>query len=225
MSKQITLKELNKNFEEFKKYVLDRFEKDFKVNVEKELIDEPAPCLSSYTEIGTEIDIGELGTIRLLDLNYNGTGKKIWQLTKIYKPGEVSLGLPNDKNDDGYPTAKGIEETLDELFKKIPKWVKEQIVGVKIPCYIPEKKENIDCLCRLFLLSATEMCQNRPYLAKEGKPLEYYIKNTPVWERWHWLRTPYLLGSYVWGGCNGSGGVSYDGTSDCYGVAPAFCTD
>ena len=51
MSKQITLKELNKKFEEFKKYILDRFEKDFKVNAGKELADEPAPCLSSYTEI------------------------------------------------------------------------------------------------------------------------------------------------------------------------------
>ena len=224
MSKQITLKELNENFEEFKKYVLDRFEKNFKVNAEKELA-EPTPCLSSYTEIGTEIDIGELGTIRLLDLNYNGTGKKIWQLTKVYKPGEVSLGLPNNDNKDGYSSANELHKTLNEILEKIPYWVRNQIVDALIPCYNPGKKEIEDYCYSIFLLSATEMCQNRPYLAKEGKPLEYYIKNTPSFERWHWLRSPNLLHSDVWGVVSYYGIVGYYDTYDGYGVAPAFCTD
>jgi len=220
MSKQLTLKELNKNFEDFKKYVLDRFEKDFKVSSQEE-----APNLSAYTEIGAEVDIGELGSIRLLDLNYNGTGKKIWQFTKVYKPGVIGLGLPNDDNKDGFPSCDGITKVLAEVMHEIPQWIKDQIVKVDIPCYIPSKKEVIDCKTPLFLLSATEMCQNRSYLAKEGKPLEFYIKNSPEWETWHWLRTPYLLYSGGWGVCNVSGFVSDSSTGIDGGVAPAFCTD
>lgn len=225
MSKQLTLKELNKNFEDFKKIVLDKFEKYFKVSSPKETESEPAPNLSSYTEVGTEVAIEELGSIRLLDLNYNGTGKKIWQFTKVYRPGEIGLGLPNDDNKNGFPKCEGIAEALAEVMHKIPQWLKNQIVEIEIPCYIPNKKENFDCSCRLFLLSATEMCQNRSYLAKEGRPLEYYIKNTPGWERWHWLRSPYLLGSGIWGSCGYDGFVYYSGTGDNDGVAPAFCTN
>lgn len=224
MSKQLTLKELNKNLEEFKKYVLDRFEKIFKVNVEEEL-DEPAPCLSCYTEVGTEIDIGELGSIRLLDSNYNGTGKKIWQCVKDFNNNESVLGLPNNSNADGYPSAKTIHIFLEVLFNKLPNWLKEQIVEVDVPCFIPSANVIKDVKSKLFLLSATEMCQNRPHLAREGKPLEYYIKNVSSFDNWNWLRTPDITSKNVWGCVSYSGIVSITDTIDYNGVAPAFCTD
>ena len=96
---------------------------------------------------------------------------------------------------------------------------------MEIPCYIPEKKEIENYSNPIFLLSATEMCQNRSYLAKEGRPLEYYIKNTPEFNDWHWLRTPYLDYSTGWGIVGYDGLVSSYDTYSIIGVAPAFCTD
>ena len=52
------------------------------------------PVLSTITEIGAIVEIGELGSIRLCDLDYNGTGKKLWQFVNVIKPNEVNLGLP-----------------------------------------------------------------------------------------------------------------------------------
>ena len=183
------------------------------------------PVLSEITEIGVVVDLGELGSIRLLDTNYNGTGKKIWQFVNVLKGDEVGLGLPNDDNKDGYPTAENIEKVLNEIFETLPSWLKNQIVDMEVPCYIPEKKEIENYSNPIFLLSATEMCQNRPYLAKEGKPLEFYIKNTPGFNDWNWLRTPGFENSNYWGLVDGDGSVSYYSTYCCSGVAPAFCTD
>lgn len=224
MAEKLTLKKLNKNFEDFKKFVLDKFEKDFKVSSKKDL-DMEVPNLSEYTEIGTEVDIGELGKIRLLDTNYNGTGKKIWQLVTVYKPNKISLELPNNNNKEGYPSAKGIEKVLEEIYNKISNGYKKQIVEVKIPCYIPKDKKNIDIKRKLFLLSTVEMCQNLPWAAKEGRPLEFYIKNTPEWNDWHWLRTPHPSCSYYWVIVNTTGTITNTYTDYPIGVAPAFCTD
>ena len=183
------------------------------------------PNLSEITEIGAEVDLYELGKIRLLDTNYNGTGKKIWQFVNVLKGDEVGLGLPNDDNKGGYPSAEGVTDVLNDIFESLPAEIRNQIVDMEIPCYIPEKKEIENYSNPIFLLSATEMCQNRSYLAKEGRPLEYYIKNTPEFNDWHWLRTPYLGNSNDWGGVNDDGHVNFDITYDYYSVAPAFCTD
>lgn len=183
------------------------------------------PVLSSITEIGAIVEIGDLGSIRLCDLDYNGTGKKLWQFVNVIKPSEVSLGLPDNNNKGGYPTAENVEKVLNDIFEQIPSDIRNQIVDMEIPCYIPEKKEIENYSNPIFLLSATEMCQNRSYLAKEGRPLEYYIKNTPEFNDWHWLRTPYLDVSDGWGSVIYGGGVYYYSTYDDGGVAPAFCTD
>lgn len=183
------------------------------------------PNLSEITEIGAEVDLYELGKIRLLDTNYNGTGKKIWQFVNVLKPKEVNLGLPNDNNKGGYPSAEGVSDVLNDIFESLPAEIRNQIVDMEIPCYIPETKETINHSDPIFLLSATEMCQNRSYLAKEGRPLEFYIKNTPEFNDWHWLRTPYLDYSNYWGIVISDGSVYYSGTYIGNGVAPAFCTD
>lgn len=183
------------------------------------------PNLSEITEIGAEVDLYELGKIRLLDTNYNGTGKKIWQFVNVLKPNEVKLGLPNDNNKGGYPSAEGVSDVLNDIFESLPAEIRNQIVDMEIPCYIPETKETINHSDPIFLLSATEMCQNRSYLAKEGRPLEYYIKNTPEFNDWHWLRTPNLDYSNGWGCVYDGGYVSDSYTYSRYGVAPAFCTD
>ena len=183
------------------------------------------PVLSSITEIGAIVEIGDLGSIRLCDLNYNGTGKKLWQFVNVIKPDEVSLGLPDNNNKGGYPTAENVEKVLNDIFEQIPSDIRNQIVDMEIPCYIPEKKEIENYSNPIFLLSATEMCQNRSYLAKEGRPLEYYIKNTPEFNDWHWLRTPSLDYSYGWGYVISDGDVVSNVTYFGGGVAPAFCTD
>jgi hypothetical protein len=186
---------------------------------------EKYPVLSEITEIGAVVDLGELGSIRLLDTDYNGTGKKIWQFVNVLKGDEVGLGLPDGDNKGGYPSAEKVLDTLHDIFETLPAWLRNQIVDMEVPCYIPEKKEIESYSDPIFLLSATEMCQNRSYLAKEGRPLEFYIKNTPEFNDWHWLRTPYLGYSYGWGGVNGGGDVYNYSTYDDSGVAPAFCTD
>lgn len=187
---------------------------------------EKYPVLSEITEIGAVVDLGELGSIRLLDTDYNGTGKKIWQFVNVLKGDEVGLGLPNDDNKGGYPSAEKVLDTLHNIFETLPAWLRNQIVDMEVPCYIPEKKEIESYSDPIFLLSATEMCQNRSYLAKEGRPLEFYIKNTPEFNDWHWLRTPGLDGSGGWGGVVvGDGFVYYNDTDYDGGVAPAFCTD
>ena len=183
------------------------------------------PNLSEITEIGAEVDLYELGKIRLLDTNYNGTGKKIWQFVNVLKGDEVGLGLPDDDNKGGYPSAEKVLDILYNIFETLPSWLRNQIVDMEIPCYIPETKEIINHSDPIFLLSATEMCQNRSYLAKEGRPLEFYIKNTPEFNDWHWLRTPNLRNSGGWGGVGYDGYVYGNGTIYSYGVAPAFCTD
>ena len=183
------------------------------------------PILSSITEIGAIVEIGDLGSIRLCDLDYNGTGKKIWQFVNVLKGDEVGLGLPNDDNKGGYPSAEKVLNTLHDIFETLPSWLRNQIVDMEVPCYIPETKEIINHSDPIFLLSATEMCQNRSYLAKEGRPLEFYIQSTPEFDNWHWLRTPYLLNSYVWGSVSYDGYVSYNNPHSYIGVAPAFCTD
>lgn len=186
---------------------------------------EKYPVLSEITEIGAVVDLGGLGSIRLLDTDYNGTGKKIWQFVNVLKGDEVGLGLPDDNNKGGYPSAEKVLDTLHDIFETLPSWLRNQIVDMEVPCYIPEKKEIESHSDPIFLLSATEMCQNRSYLAKEGRPLEYYIKNTPEFNNWHWLRTPHLEYSYSWGYVSNFGDVySYD-TIGYSGVAPAFCTD
>ena len=187
--------------------------------------DQKMPMLSSFTEIGMEIDVGKLGKIRLLDTNYNGTGKKIWQFVNVLKPYEVKLGLPNDNNKGGYPSAEGISDVLNDIFESLSAEIGNQIIDMEIPCYIPETKETINHRAHIFLLSAIEMCQNRSYLAKEGRPLEYYIKNTSEFNDWHWLRTPALSYSYGWGYVSDGGVVNGNYTVSYYGVAPAFCTD
>lgn len=187
--------------------------------------EEKHPVLSEITEIGAVVDLGELGSIRLLDTDYNGTGKKIWQFVNVLKPNEVKLGLPDDNNKGGYPSAEGVSDVLNDIFESLPAEIRNQIVDMEIPCYIRETKETINHSDPIFLLSATEMCQNRSYLAKEGRPLEYYIKNTPEFNDWHWLRTPHLDISYVWGFVYNDGRVNYDSTHNYNGVAPAFCTD
>lgn len=186
---------------------------------------EKYPVLSEITEIGAVVDLGELGSIRLLDTDYNGTGKKIWQFVNVLKDDEVGLGLPNDDNKGGYPSAEKVLDTLHDIFETLPAWLRNQIVDMEVPCYIPEKKEIELHSDPIFLLSATEMCQNRSYLAKEGRPLEYYIKNTPEFNDWHWLRTPYLDHSHDWGVVLNDGYVYDIITSFSIGVAPAFCTD
>ena len=188
-------------------------------------VEEKHPVLSEITEIGAVVDLGELGSIRLLDTDYNGTGKKIWQFVNVLKGDEVGLGLPNDDNKGGYPSAEKVLDTLHDIFETLPAWLRNQIVDMEIPCYIPETKETINYSDPIFLLSATEMCQNRSYLAKEGRPLEYYIKNTPEFNDWHWLRTPSLDSSGIWGNVDGDGYVNSSNTSSGGGVAPAFCTD
>ena len=182
------------------------------------------PILKDITEIGTVVDLGTF-KVRLCDLNYNGTGKKLWHCTEALMPDNVGLGLPNNDNSGGYPTAENIEKVLNEIFETLPAEIRNQIVDMEIPCYIPEKKEIENHSNPIFLLSATEMCQNRSYLAKEGRPLEYYIKNTPEFNDWHWLRTPNLDYSSYWGIVDGDGYVSYGSTVSDGGVAPAFCTD
>ena len=223
MSKNLTLTTLNKNFEEFKKMVFERWAKEDGAKGENLV----APQLSEYTEVGTEIEIGGgFGKVRLLDTNYNGTGKKIWQFVDVLKAKEVNLGLPNNDNKGGYPSAKGVHETLNKIYDELPLWLKEQIVQVGIPCYIPaEEKLITEKIDSLFLLSATEMCQNRYFLAKEGKPLEFYIKNCSEFSDWHWLRSSYLSGSSGWGVVDDGGGVGNGYTGGYGGVAPAFCTD
>lgn len=186
---------------------------------------EKYPVLSEITEIGAVVDLGELGSIRLLDTNYNGTGKKIWQFVNVLKGDEIGLGLPNDDNKGGYPSAEKVLDTLHDIFETLPAWLRNQIVDMEVPCYIPETKEIINHSDPIFLLSATEMCQNRSYLAKEGRPLEYYIKNTPEFNDLHWLRTPNLENSDHWGNVYDGGIVSNDTTYIYLGVAPAFCTD
>lgn len=222
MSKNLTLATLNKNFEEFKKMVFERWAKEDGAKGENLV----APQLSEYTEVGTEIEIGEgFDKIRLLDTNYNGTGKKIWQFVDVLKANEVNLGLPNNDNKGGYPSAKRVHEALNKIYDELPLWLKEQIVPVDIPCYIPtEEKLITEKIDSLFLLSATEMCQNRSFLAKEGRPLEFYIKNCPEFSGWQWLRSVYLFNSYGWGCVSYNGYVSSDTNFYC-GVAPAFCTD
>lgn len=186
---------------------------------------EKYPVLSEISEIGAVVDLGELGSIRLLDTDYNGTGKKIWQFVNVLKGDEVGLGLPDDDNKGGYPSAEKVLDTLHDIFETLPAWLRNQIVDMEVPCYIPEKKEIESHSDPIFLLSATEMCQNRSYLAKEGRPLEFYIKNTPEFNDWHWLRTPYLEYSINWGYVRGDGYVSDGYANFYYGVAPAFCTD
>lgn len=225
--KQLTIKDVNAKVEQLAKDILE-----IKNELKRPTIF--VPCyqgtpLSEITEIGKEIPISdELGSIRLCDLNYNGTGKKLWQFTKVYKPNGVGLGLPNNKNGGGYPNAKGIFDVLNEIYQKLcyqaPHLV-SAIKGVDVPCYIPNDKEIKDVNSKLFLLSATEMCQNRCDLAKEGRPLEYYIKNTPSFNNWHWLRTPDFTSEDFWGDCYNNGLVDSYSTYSNGGVAPAFCTD
>ena len=181
--------------------------------------------LSEITKIGEEVVVEGLGKIRLLDTNYNGSGKKIWQFTDIVK-NDVYLGYPNDENTKGYPSAKGVLKVLNDIYDKLPKWLKEQILIAKIPCYIPETKRNRLFSCKLFLLSCTELCQNgyeRPF---EGRPLEYYINHCPTWKDWQWLRSPNRSYSSSAWNLNGTGTVgSYSAAYSSNAVVPAFVTD
>ena len=213
---KLTLQKLKKEIDDLKKNVNSKFE----LNNNQE-----TPILSSFTEIGTEIDVGKLGKIRLLDTNYNGTGKKIWQFVNVLKPDKVKLGLPDDNNDGGYPSAKGIHESLQEIYDELPMYIKNQIVESIIPCYIPKDKKETKYKTKLFLLSATEMCSNRPYAPIESRPLEFYIRNIPLWNDWQWIRSPYPSYSNYWVRVSVDGTISYYLTYYNGGVAPAFCTD
>jgi len=224
--KQLTIKDVNAKVDKLTDSFIE-FVKEIKTQLGLEVPTEPEkkyPVLSEITEVGTIVELNGEDKIRLLDTNYNGTGKKIWQFVNVLKPNEVKLGLPNDNNKGGYPSAEGVSDVLNDIFESLPAEIRNQIVDMEIPCYIPETKETINHSDHIFLLSATEMCQNRSYLAKEGRPLEYYIKNTPEFNDWHWLRTPYVLYSVNWGGVYDDGCVgSYPHIY--FGVAPAFCTD
>lgn len=183
----------------------------------------PSINLSTFTEIGTIVDIGPF-EVRLLDTNYNGTGLKIWQSVEDLSHYDTKLGLPNRCNNGGFPTAQRMQDTLNELFETIPTSIREQIKEVKIPCYIPRQEKIEHYSTRLFLLSATEMCQTAPGLPREGWPLEFYIHNVPQWYGFHWLRTPALDHSRSWGSVDYDGSVGNDYTYNFGGVAPAFCT-
>lgn len=235
--KQLTIKDVNAKVDKLAEYVA-RFVKSVDLLLmplgeykEPTGAAEPEeylfPVLSEITEIGVVVDLGELGSIRLLDTNYNGTGKKIWQFVNVLKCEEVELGFPDDDNKGGYPSAEKVLDILHDIFETFPAGLRNQIVDMEVPCYIPEKKEIESHSDPIFLLSATEMCQNRPYLAKEGRPLEFYIKNTPKFNDydWHWLRTPYPESHSSWGYVDSYGYVGNSSIYHCSGVAPAFCTD
>lgn len=220
MSK-LTLTSIKKEFDDFKE-VMTNFIKavkpDFIVG------DEPQIDLSKISEIGSEIEL-DIGTFRLVETNYNGQNVKCWQFKNVFEPSNLGLGLPNNGNSGGYPSAKSIHIFLQDFYAKLPSWLKTQIIDIDVPCYIPNDKEIKNVNSKLFLLSATEMCQNRCDLAKEGRPLEYYIKNTPSFSDWHWLRTPDFTSENFWGSCYNYGVVYGIYTSNYSGVAPAFCTD
>lgn len=217
---KLTLASVKKELDDLKEVMTDfikAVKPDFIVK------DEPHIDLSKITEIGSEVEI-DLGTLRLVETNYNGQKLKCWQFKNVFKANDLGLGLPNNSNVDGYPSAKTIHIFLEDLFNKLPNWLKEQIVEVDVPCFIPSANVIKDVKSKLFLLSATEMCQNRYYLAREGRPLEYYIKNAPSFDNWHWLRTPDITSKTCWGVCDDNGYVGNSYTGSDRGVAPAFCT-
>ena len=179
--------------------------------------------LSIITKIGTEIPVEGFCKIRLLDTNYNGTGTKCWQFVDFVRK-NVYLGYPNDRNTNGYPTAKKMQETLNEVFDKLPKWLKDQIIETKVPCYIPATKRNRLFKTKLFLLSATELCQNGYEIPFEGRPLEYYINHLAQYNGWQWLRSPHRSYSYHAWFLIGSGYVGIHYAYFAYAVAPAFTT-
>lgn len=180
--------------------------------------------LSQFTEIGKEVDLGEgIGTVRLVDMNYEGTGMKAWEFVNVTDE-EVSMGYPDEGNVGGYPTAKNIHSLLDKIYEAMPSWLKDQIEEVEVPCYIPKDDKEIKVSAKLFLPSITELCQNRPEQPHEGRPLEYFIKNTPSFNNWQWLRTPYRSNSnYAWL-LNNNGDVDYSYAYYAFGVAPLFVT-
>ena len=217
---KITLLSLKKEFDDFRNTMtnfIKAVKPDFIVD------DEPQIDLSKISEIGSEVEL-DIGTFRLVETNYNGQNVKCWQFKNVFEPNNLGLGLPNNDNSGGYPSAKSIHIFLQDFYAKLPNWLKAQIIDVDVPCYIPNNKAIENIKSKLFLLSATEMCQNHPDLAKEGLPLAYYIKNTPTFTNWHWLRTPDFTSKFFWGICYSNGIVSNGGTNLDYGVAPAFCT-
>lgn len=181
--------------------------------------------LSAISKVGSIVDIGPF-RIRLLDNNYNDTGLKIWQTIDVFYLDEVGLQLPNNSIKGGYPTAKGLNNTLMKFFERIPNDILSQIVEVSIPCYIPEKRKIEKVNTRLFLLSATEMCQNNHWMPCEGRPLEFYINNVPEWNDTHWLRTPCLNNVEIdsWGTVGIDGTNYYFYVYRDFAIAPAFCT-
>lgn len=112
---------------------------------------------------------------------------------------------------------------LLKFKRRLPSNIREQLVSTTMSYYLPDKKITQGSTIGVFLLSATEMCQNAPFYPCEGRPLEYYIHNIPEWEFSHWLRTPYFTNPEYWCGvifnC-----VSMFNINDKMGIAPAFCT-
>lgn len=179
--------------------------------------------LSKITKIGTEVAVEGFGKIRLLDTQYNGVSVKAWQFTDVVE-NNVYLGYPNDRNTDGYPTAKKVHKTLENIYERLPKWLKDQILVTPVPCYIPATKRNKLFKAKLFLLSATEICHMEYGVPSEGRPLEFYIKKTPEWSHWHWLRSPNRSYSYYEWVVSNNGNVDYYSVYASYAVVPAFTT-
>ena len=178
--------------------------------------------LSKYTEVGTIVDIGPF-KIRLLDTNYNNSGLKVWQTVDVLFPKEVRLDLLGYTNGGGFPTAKGLLKALDKFHNELPENIRKQLVETSIPCYKLQEKKIEFLNSYVFLLSATEMCQNAPWSPCEGRPLEYYIHNSYVeWKNYHWLRTPSFDKDWI----RVDDACIVDSCYDCYilGIAPAFCT-
>ena len=125
MKQTLTLKNVNER--------IDKLEKKLDLMLKKlEKCEPKYPILSSITEVGTIVDLGAF-KVRLLDTNYNGTGKKCWQPIDVLFPGEAGLGLPNDKNDGGYQRAIGLFKQFKVIYNMLETRIKDQIVNFENP--------------------------------------------------------------------------------------------
>ena len=179
--------------------------------------------LSKYTEIGTIVDIGPF-KIRLLDTNYNNSGLKVWQTVDVIYPNEVKVETIDINRLCCFYNARGLMDALFHFERKLPKDIRKQLVTTLVPCYFPEEKNIKDITTSVFLLSATEMCQNIPWFPCEGRPLEYYIHNLPVINGFHWLRTPHRNIPDYWGCVSNASNVFECCITEKFGIVPAFCT-
>lgn len=129
-------------------------------------------------------------------------------------------------NEGGWAKSKMRTEYCKRLFKLLPEELQEQIQAVrKTTTKGNGSKELQTTSDRLFLLSLTETVGDKDWnsYVKEGEQYELFKQKGYSFNKWSWLRSPYVDGTYFFRCVNSIGTYGIDGAYYSHGVCFAFC--